>query len=136
MTRSANDDFADTLHPTPTDHRPKITDFLSKVPSTPTGPDTSLSMPELFTFASRYMTLHGSIVFWKQSGDPVSQRHTADVEAMLSFRFRGQTHLLRHADVAWMLCHERPIPEGHVVKYSGGDITNRDRHNLWLVDYT
>lgn len=139
MTRSANDDAAEALIiPTIKTSGPKITDFLPKYPTAPTGPDTSLSMPELFTFAKRAMHLRGSIVCWKRGEgyDPVTQRYTRDLEAMLTFRRSGQTQIVRHADVAWMLCHDRPIPEGHAVKHSDGDVANRDKHNLWLVNQT
>ncbi len=135
MTHSANDDAADKLHPSPNDPRPKITDFLPKYPSTITGPITSLTTEELHAFAARNMHLRGSMVCWKRDGglDVVTQRYGRDNERFLHFRHNKEPHVVRLADVAWMICHDRPIPEGHAVSYCDGDFANTDRYNLWLT---
>ncbi|SFR33218.1 hypothetical protein SAMN04488005_0455 [Yoonia tamlensis] len=139
MTRSANDDAAEALIiPTIKTNGPKITDFLPKYPEAPAGPDTSLSMTDLFTFASRSMHLRNSIVCWKRDGgyDAVTPRYGNDLELYLTFKRDGQTQIVRHADVAWMLCHDQPIPEGHKVEYSNGNVRDTHRFNLWLVNNT
>ncbi|WP_460274515.1 HNH endonuclease family protein [Celeribacter sp. ULVN23_4] len=140
MTRSAFDDFADGLHPLPGDF-PKpaqgVLSALAPVPDTP-RPRCSLTTEEFFAFVSRAMVLRGSLVFWKRDGGQhlVSQRYGDNLEILLSFKTKGEVQIVRHAEVAWMLCHSRPIPAGHTVKHSDGNPRNSAKENLWLVRIT
>lgn len=131
---SANDDFAATLHPTPSVRDVPAKNMLPRLPNTP-SPRITVSMPALASFIIREMTLRGSHVCWKGDGYRLVP-HTwgQDLEVMLKFRVGSDLQIVRHADVAWMLCHHRAIPDGHRVHHSDGNVRNGDTHNLWLTE--
>lgn len=133
MVRSAFDEVVAEMHPVPGERRAPVTGMLPKLPATPT-PTCTVTPEELFAFIHRTMTLWGSLVLWK--GDERRAVHHLwgkDCESLLSFKVKGERQVVRHADVAWQLVHQRPIPAGHTVRHSDGDVTHRAKENLWLV---
>lgn len=136
MVRSAFDEIAETMYPTPSDRPTPATSMLPELPASPT-PACTVTPEELFAFIHPRMTLMGSMVVWQ--GDARKAVHHLwgkDCESFLSFSINGDRQVVRQAEVSWMLTHQLPIPTGHVVKHSDGNVMNRDPHNLWLVKVT
>ncbi|MEM6960163.1 MAG: hypothetical protein AAF550_00295 [Myxococcota bacterium] len=134
--RSAFDDAMDELYPTSEDRPKPATGVLPELPSSP-EPLCTVTPEELFAFIRPRMTLMGSMVVWK--GDARKAVHHLwgkDCESLISFSINGEGQVVRQAEVSWMLTQQMPIPTGHVVKHSDGNVMNREPHNLWLVKVT
>ena len=133
--RSAFDDEMDAQYPLGKFPVP-AKGMLPELPATP-APACTVTPEELFAFIQPRMTLMGKMVVW--DGDARKSVHHLwgkDCESHLTFTIKGERQVVRHAEVSWMLTHKRPIPAGHMVKYSDGNVMNRDTHNLWLVKVT
>lgn len=133
VTRSAFDEIAEKMFPVSLKDRGRVEAKLPELPAMPT-PTCTVTPEELFAFIHPRMTLLGSMVVWK--GDARNAVHHLwgkDCESLLSFNIKGERQVIRQAEIAWMLTHKQPIPVGHLVKHSDGNVINRDPQNLWLV---
>lgn len=134
--RSAFDDEIDKLYLTDQDLPKPAQGMLPELPSSPELRLT-ITPEELFAFIHPRMTLIGQLVVWKgDARQAVNHVWGNDCESLLSFTVNGEGQVVRYAEVSWMLTHRQPIPAGHVVKHSDGNVMNRHPHNLWLVKIT
>lgn len=90
---------------------------------------------ELLSFAQRRLKLVGQIIMWN-NGVPWDLPASIILETgeqLIVINRGGEEHVIRHADLSWMLTHGRVIPEGMTVQFRDGNPANRDPYNLWLA---